>query len=162
MRLYFYMRDDMKNNKHLTIMIVIAGLIIFVASLESLMITKSSEAFKAFQALTENVDFSVFISYTMQNYFMNIIEPIIITLYTYFTFDKITINRYYHLFFGMIVLVRIILLVVLFNYQSLLYYIIVALYVLYFIKVITINNKKGGTSGLSQNNKRWYRQRTCA
>ncbi len=154
MRLYFYMRDDMKNNKHLTIMIVIAGLIIFVASLESLMITKSSEAFKAFQALTENVDFSVFISYTMQNYFMNIIEPIIITLYTYFTFDKITINRYYHLFFGMIVLVRIILLVVLFNYQSLLYYIIVALYVLYFIKVITINNKKGGTSGLSQNNKR--------
>ncbi len=150
----FYMSDDMKKNKRLTIMVVIAGLIIFVASLEALLFAKNSEAFSAFKAMTGSVDFSTFISYTMQNYFMNIIEPIIITLYTYFTFNKITINRFYHLFFGMIVLVRIILLVVLFNYQSMMYYIMIALYVFYFISVITINNQKGGKSGLSQNGKR--------
>ncbi len=139
-----------KSNKRLTIMILIAGLIIFISSLESLMVAKSVEAFEAFKELTGESDFSVFINYTLQNYMMNIIEPIIITLYTYFTFHKIRINRYYHLFFGMIVLVRIILLVVMFNYQSVIYYVIIFLYAMYFMSVITMNNKEeGGKSGLS-------------
>ncbi len=141
----------MKNsNKRLRIMVIIAGLIIFISSLESLMIAKSTEAFEAFKTVTGDSNFSVFINYTLQNYVMNIIEPIIITLYTYFTFHKIRINRYYHLFFGMIVLIRIILLVVMVNYQSIFYYIIIVLYAMYFISVITMNNKKeGGKRGLS-------------
>ncbi len=152
---YSIMRDDMKKiNKQLKSMVLLAALIIMIASLEALLIAKSSEAFLAFKTLTGGADFSTFISYTMQNYFMNIIEPIIITLYTYFTYNKITINRYYHLFFGAIVLVRIILLVISFNYQSVMNYIMIALYVLYFISVITINNQKGGKGDLSQNGKR--------
>ncbi len=143
-----------KTNKSLKIMVVIAGLIIFLASLEALMVSKSIEAFDAFKSLTGNSDFSIFINYTLQNYFMTIIEPIIITLYTYFTFNKIKINKYYHLFFGMIVLIRIILLVVMFNYQSIMYYMIIVLYVLYFINVVTIKNKKGGKNEISQKGKR--------
>lgn len=131
-----------KNNKRLIVMVVIAGLIIFISSLESLMVAKSTEAFEAFKKLTGSSDFSVFINYTLQNYFMNIIEPIIITLYTYFTFNRIRINKYYHLFFGMIVFIRIILLVVMFNYQSIVYYIIIALYAMYFVSVITMDNTK--------------------
>ncbi len=134
----------MDRDKRLKIMIIVGGLIIFISSLESLMLAKSLEAFEAFKKLTSNDDFSVFISYTLQNYFMNIIEPIIITLYTYFTFNKIRINRYYHLFFGMIILIRIVLLFVMFNYQSFFYYIIIALYVMFFVSVITMDNKKEG------------------
>ncbi len=134
----------MDRNKRLKIMIIVGGLIVFISSLESLMVAKSKDAFEAFKILTGNSDFSFFISYTLQNYFMNIIEPIIITLYTYFTFNKIRINRYYHLFFGMIVLVRIVLLVVMFNYQSIFYYIIIALYAMFFASVITMDNRKEG------------------
>ncbi len=141
----------MNNNRiMLKLMIVIASLIIFISSLEVLMLSKSVEAFHVFTKMTGSSDFSVFINYTLQNYFMTIIEPVVITLYTYFTFNRIRINKYYHIFFGSIVLIRIILLVIMFNYHSIIYYIIITLYVVYFVNVITIRNYKGDKNGISQ------------
>ena len=126
-----------KSNKDKFILkvLIISALIILVACLEATMTAKSRGVFEAFLKVNPSGTYYDFVNIVLINFFMTIVEPLLISLYTYFLSKKYGVNRIYKLVFTAILLVRFINLLLKFNLSSIFYYIIL---VLYLVLIITI------------------------
>ncbi len=129
-----------KINKNLSYILLVSLAIIFLASLEALTTAKSSEAFDLYKAAFPESQGSDYLSFVLVYYLSNIIEPIILSIFLFFTFDKIKIKGIHKLVFAGIILVRIIRLLFSFNIGSIFFYIILALYVVLFILLVRYEN----------------------
>lgn len=141
------MKKQYINNKssipyYLNKILIISAIIIFFASLEALDMAKSPALFSKYITIYPNSSFNEFINYVLINYFTTILEPVIIALFSFFTYKKFSINWVYKLFFGGMVLIRAILLFLKLNTGSPYYYIIIVLYLIYFVIIVTIKNTK--------------------
>lgn len=131
-----------KDYKIINRILIISGLILFVASLEAMMSAKSIELYEAFKILSPNANQSDFINYILLNFSYNILEPILISLYTFFTYKKYGITKVYKFVFCGIILIRFIIILMKFNTGSIFYYVMVLLYFIFFLIVATTPLKK--------------------
>lgn len=129
-----------KINKNLSYILLVSLGIILFASLEALITAKSSEAFNLFKAAYLGSQASDYLSFVLVSYLSNIIEPIILSVFLFLTFDKIKIKGIHKLVFVGIILVRILRLLFSFNIGSIFFYIILALYVGLFILLVRYEN----------------------
>ncbi|WP_054252332.1 hypothetical protein [Neofamilia massiliensis] len=129
-----------KINKNLSYILIVSLAIILLSSLEALITAKSSEAFELFKAAYPGSQGSDYLSFVLVYYLSNIIEPIILSVFLFLTFDKIKIKGIHKLVFAGIVLVRILRLIFSFNIASIFFYIILALYVVLFILLVRYEN----------------------
>ncbi len=131
-----------KVSKKLKIVLIISLLIILFASLEALMNGKSIEAYNSYMEVFSNHSFSDYLNFILLSYIFNIIEPIIISLYLYFTYNKIKPNSLYKIVFGGMILIKIVNKVLSFNIGSIFYYIILILYILLLISIIRYSSSE--------------------
>ena len=80
-------------NKNLKIILVIALLIVLFASLEALMNAKSIEALNNYRNTFPNNSNQDYLNFILLTYIFNIIEPIVISLYLFLTYNKIKPNK---------------------------------------------------------------------
>ena len=131
-----------KVSKKLKIVLIISLLIILFASLEALMNGKSIEAYNSYMEVFSNHSISDYLNFILLSYIFNIIEPIIISLYLYFTYNKIKPNSLYKIVFGGMILIKIVNKVLSFNIGSIFYYIILILYILLLISIIRYSSSE--------------------
>ncbi len=127
-----------ERNRWLLRILVVSALIILFASAEAFIMAKSQEMFEAFLQVSPGGDFSSYIDMVLFHFMLNIIEPIIISLYTYFIIHKGGVTFTYRIFFGAILIIRLVHLVLQFRIQSLFYYALIALFVLLFVVVVHV------------------------
>lgn len=126
-----------KINIYIYKLIAISFLIILVNSLESFVYAKSNEFLNQYLQLKPGSTADDYISLVLVNYFISIMEAVIITIFTVFTYKRFGITKLYKFIFGAIVLLRLFNTVLKFNTSSLFYYINIILYILLFILIIT-------------------------
>lgn len=129
-------------NKYIRNLLIISFLIILLSSLEALMLAKSREIFEAYQINNQGTNFSNYISLVIVNFLSNIFEPMLISLFTFFTYKKFGINKVYKIVFGIIILLKIINLILKFQLASIFYYLILIFYIIFFIIIITAPRRR--------------------
>lgn len=131
------MKENNKNlNKYIYRLLITSFLIILVNSLESFIYAKSNELFQSFLKINPTSTANDYLSVVLTNYFVSIIEAVIITLFTVFTYKKYKITKLYKFIFGAIVLLRIFNTVLKFNFSSVFYFLNIILYILLFVLII--------------------------
>lgn len=123
-------------NKNLKIILVIALLIVLFASLEALMNAKSIEALNNYRNTFPNNSNQDYLNFILLTYIFNIIEPIVISLYLFLTYNKIKPNKLYAIVFGGMILIKLINNILTFKINSAFYYIILILYLFLLIFVV--------------------------
>ena len=118
-------------------LLIISFFIILVNSLESFIHAKSNELVQSFIKVNPGSTANDYLSVVLINYFMSIVEAVIITIFTVFTYKKYAITKLYKFIFGVIVLLRIFNTVIKFNFSSVFYFLNITLYILLFILIIT-------------------------
>lgn len=131
-----------QEKKYIKRLIIISSIIIIVSSLSAFMMAKSEDLFKTYIELNKNKTFDDYISLVLVNYFMNIAEPIIISIFTYFTYKKYGISRLYKLFFSAITALKLFNIVIKFETASLFYYLLIILYTILVILIAKAPNTK--------------------
>lgn len=123
--------------------LIVSSLIILISSLESFMMAKDRGLYEIFLSNNEAVtNFSDYINLILINYIFSIAIPLIITIYTYFTLDKYGLNfstrnfLFYRIFFGGMVLIQLVNMVLQFSLTSIFYYINIVLYIILLVLVI--------------------------
>lgn len=129
-------------NKWFMKILLVSSLIILISSLEAFIMAKDRTLFDIFLKNNEAVgNFSDYINLVLLNYIFSIAIPLIISLYTYFTLNKYGLNFstrgffFYRLFFGGMVLIQIVNMVLKFSVTSVFYYINIILYIILLILV---------------------------
>lgn len=125
-----------KYHRDLKTILFITIIIILVGSLEALINSKSIEAYDSYREVFKDSTFRDYMSFVIINYFITILEPIIISLFLFLTYNKIKLNWLYALVFGGMILIKIINILFSFNIYSIFYYLILGLYIILFIFVI--------------------------
>lgn len=133
---------EMIINKYLIKLLIIASLIIIFSSIEALMLAKSRDFFEAYLQNNPNTDFDEYIGLVIINFFGNIFEPLLISLFTFFTYKKFGITKVYKIVFGIIVLLKIINIVLKFQLTSIFYYLILVFYILFLIIILLAPTRK--------------------
>ena len=126
----------MKINKNLKVVLIVSFLIVLFASLEALMNAKSIEAFDSFKVAFPTLTAQDYINFILLNYIFNILEPIIISMFLFFTYNKIKPNKLYAIVFGGMILIKFVNKIFTFNITSIFYYILLVLYILLFISTV--------------------------
>lgn len=125
-----------KISNKLKFVLIISLLIVLFASLEALMNAKSVEAFNSYKVVFPDHTADDYIDFTLMNYVYNIIETIIISLFLFFTRDKLRPNKLYTIVFGGMILIKLVNKILSFNINSIFYYILLILYILLLISVV--------------------------
>lgn len=125
-----------KISNKLKFVLIISLLIVLFASLEALMNAKSVEAFNSYKVVFPDHTADDYIDFTLMNYVYNIIETIIISLFLFFTRDKLRPNKLYAIVFGGMILIKLVNKILSFNINSIFYYILLILYILLLISVV--------------------------
>lgn len=131
-----------KENKFVNRLLIVAFVIVFLASLEALMMAKSMDIFDAFIEKNPDMNFDQYISFVLVNFFSTIFEPVLIALFTFFTYKKLGINKIYKIVFGIIVLLKIVNIITKFQLDSIFYYAIIVFYIIFFIVIVTAPKKE--------------------
>lgn len=138
-------REVLKYEKTFTNKIlIISSIIIFIASLEALLQAKSSELLNAYLKAFPNESPNDYLGLIMVNYFYNIIEVIMITLFTVFGMKRFGITVMYKIVFSVMLILRIVNFVLTFKTNSVFYYILIVLYIilLFIISTSKITKRK--------------------
>lgn len=135
-------RRDSKIETYTKRLILVTAIIIAVASLEAIVLAKSVELIGAHLEANPNSDQNAYTQIVLINYFMRIIEPVIITLFTFFTYKKFGISKLYKFFFSAIIFLKLFNLVIGFEVYSLFYYLLIGLYLLLLGLVATAPESK--------------------
>lgn len=120
----------------------VSAAIILVASSEAFMMAKSKEAFEAFMQVQTGGDFNAYINLVLIHYVTNIIEPILVSLYAWFALPRAGIHFYFRLFFGGMVVIRLVTLFFAMNLTSFFYYVLIFLYVLLLVRIVKEPHKQ--------------------
>ncbi|MFM1542342.1 hypothetical protein ABGF49_06270 [Helcococcus ovis] len=125
-----------KEKKTVNRLLIITALIIFIASLEAFNLGKNQDLLKVFLELNKNNSPSDYMEIIITNYFYNIFEVILITLFTFFTYKKYGISKLFKIIFSLIILIKTINIIISFKTNSIFYYLIVLLYICYLLVII--------------------------
>jgi hypothetical protein len=130
-----------KRKKRLMKILIISAAIIFFSSLESLTLAKDRSLFEVFLKKGQIGDFNQYLNLVIVNYLFSIIIPIVISIFTLFNIEKYGLNFetrsffYYRLFFGGMILIQIINIILQFSLSSIFYYIKILLYIFLLLAV---------------------------
>lgn len=123
--------------------LLVSSFIILISSLEAFMMAKDRTLFEIFLRNNDAVNtFSDYLNLVLINYIFSIGIPLIITIYTYLTLDKYGVNfstrsfLFYRIFFGGMILIQIVNMVLKFSLTSIFYYINIILYLVLLILVV--------------------------
>jgi len=123
--------------KYVKRLIIATILIILVASSEAFIMAKSKELMETFLNISKDKTPNDYLSLVMFNYFMNIFEPIAITLFSFFSHKKHGISSLYKIIFSAIIGLRLFNIILKFETSSLFYYLMIILYIIYLIILLT-------------------------
>lgn len=131
--------------------LIVSGLIVLISSLEAFMMAKDRTLFEIFLENNEAIgSFSDYLNLVLLNYIFSIVIPLIITIYTYLTLDKYGLNfstrsfLFYRIFFGGMILIQIVNMVLRFSLTSIFYYLNIVLYLILLILVVRKPKKDEG------------------
>lgn len=136
------------DNKIITRILIVAALIIFVASMEAFMLAKSSELLDIYMELNPGDMPSDYVNIVLINFLLNIFEPLLIALYVFLTYRKYGANKLFKFIFGGIILIRLVNIILRFNIGSIFYYLLIILYIVFFIVIINTPVKRKVKNGL--------------
>ncbi|WP_282926250.1 hypothetical protein [Helcococcus kunzii] len=119
--------------KYIKRLIIATILIIFVATCEAFIMAKSKELMETYMKLNKDKSVSDYLSLVMFSYFLNIIEPVAITVFTFFSHKEYGISSLYKIIFSAIIGLRILNTILKFETSSLFYYLMIILYIIYLI-----------------------------
>lgn len=90
------LKNKRLNNLQLIIIVLISGLIILTESIEVLMKVKDIGLYDELKRnLGINMDYNQYISINLIEYLQNIIIPLLLSIYTFFTYRKVNVNIIY-------------------------------------------------------------------
>lgn len=135
-------KKNLEIEKYVKRLILVTFSIIMISSMEAFILAKSSELIEAYIETNPGSIPGDYINVVLLNYFVRIIEPVIITLFTVFTYKKFGINRLYKFFFSAIIALKLFNLVIRFEFNSIFYYLLIALYLLLLVLVSTAPESK--------------------
>lgn len=116
------MDKEKRRNKFLFKILIISFVIIINFSLEAMMMAKDPSVFDTISKMKPGLSYDDFLNSIIFSLFIKIINPITISLYTFFTIKKYGINKTYKLFFGAMTLISLVNLFFSFSIGSMFYY----------------------------------------
>lgn len=116
------MDKEKQRNKFLLKILIISFVIIINFSLEAMMMAKDPSVFDTISKMKPGLSYDDFLNSIIFSLFIKIINPITISLYTFFTIKKYGINKTYKLFFGAMTLISLVNLFFSFSLGSMFYY----------------------------------------
>lgn len=122
--------------KWLMALLGVSVAIVLVASSEAFMMAKSTEAFEAYVRLQPGQDFSDYINLVLIHYMTNILEPILVSIYAFLALPRGGIHFYFRLFFGGMVLIRLVTLFFSMNVGSAFFYLLIILYIVLLFRIV--------------------------
>ena len=131
-----------ENDKFTNRILIVTFLIIIVASLEAFILAKSKDLLDIYLGIHPKDSPNDYLNTVIINFLINIFEPILISLYTFFTYKKYGIAPVFKFIFGGIILVRLINIGLKMNFESIFYYLLIILYIIFFILIINAPKKR--------------------
>lgn len=116
--------------------------IIFVAALEALTKSKSKDLFDAYLMVKPYQSSSDFISFVLLTFFSDIFEPVIISVYTFFTYKKHDINNIHKFVFCSVLLVKMIFIASNLDANSTFDFVLLSLYAVLFFTIAYLPKSK--------------------
>ena len=110
--------------------------IILVASFEALFYAKDINFYTDFSKVYKGLSYSQYINLILFNMILAIINPMIISLYTFFTIDRIRINQIYKIFFCFSTFISLMQKIFQFRLNSITYYLVIILDIILFIVIV--------------------------
>ena len=130
------MEKEKQREKFLLKILIISALIILNFSLEAMMMAKDPSVFDTISKFKPGLSYDDFLNSIIFSLFTKIINPITISLYTFFTIKKYRINKTYKLFFGAMTLISIVNLFFTFSLGSVFYYLGLILNIILLIVIV--------------------------
>ena len=125
-----------QREKFLLKILIISALIILNFSLEAMMLAKDPSVFDTISKLKPGLSYDDFLNSIIFSLFTKVINPITISLYTFFTIKKYGVNKTYKLFFGAMTLISIVNLFFTFSLGSVFYYLGLILNIILLIVIV--------------------------
>ena len=125
-----------QREKFLLKILIISFIIIVNFSLEAMMMAKDPSVFEAISKLKPGLSYDDFLNSIIFSLFTKVINPITISLYTFFTIKKYGVNKTYKLFFGAMTLISIVNLFFTFSLGSVFYYLGLILNIILLIVIV--------------------------
>lgn len=125
-----------QREKFLLKILIISAIIILNFSLEAMMMAKDPSVFDTISKLKPGLSYDDFLNRLIFSLFTKVINPITISLYTFFTIKKYGINKTYKLFFGAMTLISIVNLFFTFSLGSVFYYLGLILNIILLIVIV--------------------------
>lgn len=122
--------------KFLLKILIISAIIILNFSLEAMMMAKDPSIFDTISKLKPGLSYDDFLNSIIFSLFTKVINPITISLYTFFTIKKYGINKTYKLFFGAMTIISIVNLFFTFSLGSVFYYLGLILNIILLIVIV--------------------------
>lgn len=127
-----------KHRRQLTVLLALCAALIIVASLEALVLA-NPEAYKLWLSINPEGSASEYSSLVLAVFIVDILVPVSLALYTFFSIKKLGTPPLYRLIWGAIVFLAGIRRLLMFQIESLLWYLALALWLLLFLIVINIH-----------------------
>ena len=125
-----------QREKFLLKILIISAIIILNFSLEAMMMAKDPSVFDNISKLKPGLSYDDFLNSIIFSLFTKVINPITISLYTFFTIKKYGINKTYKLFFGAMTTTSIVNLFFTFSLGSVFYYLGLILNIILLIVIV--------------------------
>lgn len=125
-----------QREKFLLKILIISAIIILNFSLEAMMMAKDTSVFDTISKLKPGLSYDDFLNSIIFSLFTKVINPITISLYTFFTIKKYGINKTYKLFFGAMTIISIVNLFFTFSLGSVFYYLGLILNIILLIVIV--------------------------
>lgn len=128
--------------KYMYKIIAITFFIIVVSSLESLMLAKSVEMYDQYILLNPGNSMNDYIGIVILNFMTTIFEPVILTIFTLFTYKKYGISKLYKFIFSIVLALRLFNIIISLRTYSIFYYALIILYIILIMLVIRAPKNK--------------------
>lgn len=125
-----------QREKFLLKILIISAIIILNFSLEAMMMAKDPSVFDTISKLKPGLSYDDFLNSIIFSLFTKVINPITISLYTFFTIKKYGVNKTYKLFFGAMIIISIVNLFFTFSLGSVFYYLGLILNIILLIVIV--------------------------
>lgn len=125
-----------QRKKFLSKILIVSALIILNFSLEAMMMAKDPSVFDTVSKLKPGLSYDDFLNSIIFSLFTKVINPITISLYTFFTIKKYGVNKTYKLFFGAMTIISIVNLFFTFSLGSVFYYLGLILNIILLIVIV--------------------------
>ncbi len=125
-----------QREKFLLKILIISAIIILNFSLEAMMMAKDPSVFDTISKLKPGLSYDDFLNSIIFSLFTKVINPITISLYTFFTIKKYGVNKTYKLFFGAMTIISIVNLFFTFSLGSVFYYLGLILNIILLIVIV--------------------------